>query len=1037
MKKKIENLYKTQRKDNAESLLEANSRTFHRLQDCLFTLALLQKREDSLAGVSQVEKQDHRSGFLRPIDQSTPSAGAQELDSYLYQALLYAEQSRRRIISMELAKRFYPELKFPLNQEEIIKILDKLEQPLIYLSYTGVHLAYWVFVRDKKTGRLCKGFNAIPLTDDQFDGKSFDYCVRYSLTEQLVERTFEMYQARGGEQWLLDNKPLFQALAPMSQDLGKMLDILSPEPDEKTTLIFITDAYSRLLPVSLLPVGTEGLSLHNFYNPTAMFSLSSLKILDRYRQPVELTNPEAEAITIGDPNIPPFILKGESWSLGRVPYARKESEMAGFFLGVRPMTNEYATKSALMMRLPSARIVHIATHGSASTGFLAFASFVPPGNNVMAQPENVLLFPDELSDLQMKQSLVILASCDSARGVVKAEGVIGMANAINLAGATAIVTLWKIPDESSRAYINLLMQHLFIDGQDSCQAVSNAARELMTIPKYSQYIHWSGFLNLGAPVRFRFLVNYFQEHLQRHLPDSMTFFQFNSRNRPIYELWKQIKTKEHDNILVLEYLPDLDSIQEVATILKSPGNVSLLWLCHQNDNDSLLLASLARANKLARQENILMQERTRAIKNLVVLHLAANSDLPNNPSLMRYLSSSTHMSQSVPVIILKPADAESYREATDNPKRNPAAGNAGLSRAIDKKLSRGVDLSKAMSSTPETIASSLEINLHLASLLMKNNALDHQRLSMPPYLLNRIASACQSFPMGILMGRYLLNATRGKAYPVKAGNAALQKISEAFGGLECGCPINSASFATASEGEVQRVVQSIEEDVKGCLERIRDEHVSQYQDSCPDSCCETSTYVYKVMYELMLEQLQEAVPSISEASVGIIANTLSLIRDMPVTRLFIEQLTTIIATATHEKPIPVEWLLQYGFLYHYPLPYLSADAGIRAQAEQNEQLDLFYLPVPLANWLRSDMKAKLRYDTRDLAFTLALAESAINKLLQDFRHDRDSAEFQYTMHTLKAVLTTLEHNLYDSSIEEAYKSLLRLWLRTQESKQTD
>ena len=81
----------------------------------------------------------------------------------------------------------------------------------------------------------------------------------------------------------------------------------------------------------------------------------------------------------------------------------------------------------MLYRLRSAKVIHLATHGSASAGFLAFTSSFPVSKSGLAEKEHILIFPKEIETLNISPALVVLSSCDSARGAVKAEGVIGMA----------------------------------------------------------------------------------------------------------------------------------------------------------------------------------------------------------------------------------------------------------------------------------------------------------------------------------------------------------------------------------------------------------------------------------------------------------------------------------------------------------------------------------------------------------------------------------------------------------------------------------
>ena len=82
----------------------------------------------------------------------------------------------------------------------------------------------------------------------------------------------------------------------------------------------------------------------------------------------------------------------------------------------------------------TAKVVHLATHGSAVSGFLAFAGRGSSRSKDVAEDKLVLLYPEEVEKLSISTALVVLSSCDSGRGVVKADGIQGMARAFILAG---------------------------------------------------------------------------------------------------------------------------------------------------------------------------------------------------------------------------------------------------------------------------------------------------------------------------------------------------------------------------------------------------------------------------------------------------------------------------------------------------------------------------------------------------------------------------------------------------------------------------
>ena len=443
------------------SLLESNSRTFHRLQDCLVNL---HKWE---------------------------------------QALVVAEQSRARTLGeLMLKKKGNQCLTSPLSFDQIASIVKSQCCPVVYLSYTGARLISWVFI--PHSGEVSMNMFEVPLADDQFEGKSFDYHLRYSLTEKLVERSFEMYQAISYDEDSSSPVQLLHELvaAPISKLLNKYGD--SSPPTQQ--VIFISDSYTSLLPLTcLLDAKTKSFFGDRHYFKLAP-SLLALGIMGHLLEvKVTLQTDKHDFCVIGDPNIPPFYLNGEVWALGKLPHARQEAEWVAHALQTTPILNDNATKTALLNRAMSAKVIHIATHGSASAGFLAFAVFSIRSQSEIgnyAPAGNVLLYPEDVERLNISPALVVLSSCDSGRGTVKADGIQGMARAFILAGAQSVLTtLWKVPDESASVFMQFFYQYL-LDGLKCSSALQKAILSMRCFTKFSQYIHWGGYQLIGHDVQF-------------------------------------------------------------------------------------------------------------------------------------------------------------------------------------------------------------------------------------------------------------------------------------------------------------------------------------------------------------------------------------------------------------------------------------------------------------------------------------------------------------------------------------------------------
>ena len=187
---------------------------------------------------------------------------------------------------------------------------------------------------------------------------------------------------------------------------------------------------------------TNGENFLDRYRFRTMPSLLTMGILKQLPQVVVNVPEDSQKFcVVGNPTIPQFMLQDEMWNLGKLPFATEEAEWVAHILKCTPTLHEQATKMLVLSMISNSKVVHLATHGSAAAGFLAFASV---GSSRRGQPPDekmVLIYPEDIERLSISPALVVLSSCDSGRGTVKADGILGMARAFILAGAQAVLTI--------------------------------------------------------------------------------------------------------------------------------------------------------------------------------------------------------------------------------------------------------------------------------------------------------------------------------------------------------------------------------------------------------------------------------------------------------------------------------------------------------------------------------------------------------------------------------------------------------------------
>lgn len=448
------------------SLFETNMRTFQRLQDCSFFLDQWQ------------------------------------------QALVYAEQSRARTLGELLlgkhSSRLKSSFRTPLDLPQIISIVKEQTLPVIYITYTGSRLLTWVLTPIKETGLMndvsINLFQAA-LDSSQFQGKSFDFLARSLLSESLIEKQLNMYDTCDYEQETLLNdlheliaKPLLRLLKSVytPEKLSNLKDIL-----------YIADSHTNLIPIATLQDSSTREFLGDKLRFHTMHSFLTLGIVQQLPSSiVSIPLDSSNMCIVGNPSTPSFKYQGNTWNLGRLPYAEEEAQRVAHTLQTTPILGKEALKDVILTKINQAKVVHLATHGSALSGFLIFAGSTQLSLTDEEFTKSILLMTEDLERLTIPAALVVLSSCDSGRGIVKVDGIQGIARSFLLAGAQAVLTsLWRVPDESASFFMHFFYRYL-VDGLPSFTAIQKAAHSIRCYSKYSGYIHWSGYQLQGREIQF-------------------------------------------------------------------------------------------------------------------------------------------------------------------------------------------------------------------------------------------------------------------------------------------------------------------------------------------------------------------------------------------------------------------------------------------------------------------------------------------------------------------------------------------------------
>jgi CHAT domain-containing protein len=199
------------------------------------------------------------------------------------------------------------------------------------------------------------------------------------------------------------------------------------------------------------------------------------------------------ALIVGNPTMPVVSTEpGKAATrLDPLPGAELEAKTIANLLKTKAILGKDATKANILQRLSQVDVIHLATHGWAddNRGLGSWIAFAPSGK------DDGLLKAEEILDLKLKAQLVVLSACETGKGKLSGDGVIGLSRSLILAGVPSVlVSLWQVPDEPT--------QYLMVEFYKSLQTQPDKAlalRQAMlkTKEKFPSPVNWAAFTLIG------------------------------------------------------------------------------------------------------------------------------------------------------------------------------------------------------------------------------------------------------------------------------------------------------------------------------------------------------------------------------------------------------------------------------------------------------------------------------------------------------------------------------------------------------------
>ncbi|MCA1990749.1 MAG: CHAT domain-containing protein [Coleofasciculus sp. S288] len=222
-------------------------------------------------------------------------------------------------------------------------------------------------------------------------------------------------------------------------------------------------------------------------------SIQVLQLTQKQRERLVETRNFEDVLVVGNPTMPTVVsAPGEPpQQLPSLPGAEREAEAIAQIFNTKAFIGQDATETAIAQLMPRARIIHLATHGLLDDvrGLGSAIALAPSGE------DDGLLTAEQLLNMTLNTELVVLSACNTGRGRITGDGVLGLSRSLISAGVpSVIVSLWAIPDAPTASLMTQFYQNLQ-QNPDKAQALRTAM--LTVMQQNPEPKDWAAFILIG------------------------------------------------------------------------------------------------------------------------------------------------------------------------------------------------------------------------------------------------------------------------------------------------------------------------------------------------------------------------------------------------------------------------------------------------------------------------------------------------------------------------------------------------------------
>ncbi|BAY66438.1 TPR repeat-containing protein [Calothrix brevissima NIES-22] len=248
-------------------------------------------------------------------------------------------------------------------------------------------------------------------------------------------------------------------------------DLLPTDTNKRVTFVPQENLFLVPFPALLDEQGKYLIEKHTILTSPA---IQVLELTHQQKKLITVGNSTPQnAVIVGNPTMPKFTAKyGEAAKqLKPLPGSEREAKAIAPLLNAQALTGKEATETAIKAQVSQASIIHFATHG-------LFDHFQGLQSSIALAPsasDDGFLTAEEILNLKLNADLVVLSACNTGRGKITGDGVIGLSRSLFIAGTPSVlVSLWSVPDAPTAELMTEFYQNLYQKKLDKAQALRQA-----------------------------------------------------------------------------------------------------------------------------------------------------------------------------------------------------------------------------------------------------------------------------------------------------------------------------------------------------------------------------------------------------------------------------------------------------------------------------------------------------------------------------------------------------------------------------------